>query len=110
MLEIMTLTDQVSKLPIEEQPNSLFVCLLGVGTVFLGLVCLVVLCKIIGALAGKKSKETAPATTPAAPPGAATTNQHIENRQEIIAAVSAVIAEELGTDVSALRILSFKKI
>jgi len=34
----------------------------------------------------------------------------IENRQEIIAAVSAVIAEELGTDISAIRIHSFKKI
>ena len=34
----------------------------------------------------------------------------VENRQEIIAAVSAVVAEELGTDISAIRILSFKKI
>ena len=32
------------------------------------------------------------------------------NRQEIIAAVAAVLAEELGTEVSGLRILSFKKI
>ena len=38
------------------------------------------------------------------------TAQPIENRQEIIAAVSAVIAEELGTDINALRIISFKKI
>ena len=38
------------------------------------------------------------------------TTQAIENRQEIIAAVSAVIAEELGTDVSAIRVLSFKKL
>ena len=36
--------------------------------------------------------------------------QPIQNRQEIIAAVSAALAEELGTDVSAIRILSFKKI
>lgn len=34
----------------------------------------------------------------------------IENREEIIAAVSAAVAEELGTDISAIRILSFKKI
>lgn len=35
--------------------------------------------------------------------------QPIQNRQEIIAAVSAAVAEELGTDISAIRILSFKK-
>jgi len=34
----------------------------------------------------------------------------IPNRQQFVAAVSAVIAEEMGTDVSKLRILSIKKI
>ena len=34
----------------------------------------------------------------------------IENRQEIIAAVTAVCAEEMGKDVSALRVISFKKL
>ena len=34
----------------------------------------------------------------------------IPNRQEMIAAVSAAIAEELGKDVSAIRILSVKKL
>ena len=43
----------------------------------------------------------------AAPAPAANT---IPNRQELIAAVSAALAEELGTDVSAIRILSFKKL
>ena len=90
-------------------PDS-FVVVLGVGTVFFGLICLVLLCKIIGFfcnVAAKKEKSTAvtenhtPATLQVQP---------IENREEIVAAVSAVIAEELGTDVSALRILSFKKI
>ena len=36
--------------------------------------------------------------------------QVIENRQEIIAAVTAVVAEEMGKDVNALRVVSFKKI
>ena len=45
-----------------------------------------------------------------AAPIAQAVNQPIQNRQEIIAAVSAALAEELGTDVSAIRILSFKKI
>ena len=43
-----------------------------------------------------------PAAVPAPAP--------IENRGEIIAAVSAALAEEMGTDISAIRILSFKKI
>ena len=34
----------------------------------------------------------------------------IPNRQAMIAAISAVIAEELGTDISAIRILSVKKV
>lgn len=34
----------------------------------------------------------------------------IPNRQAMIAAVSAAIAEELGTDISAIRILSVKKL
>ncbi len=77
----------------------------GIGTVFIGLIAIIVLCKIIGFLCGgsqKSEKTTVPAVV--------SSNQPIENKQEIVAAVSAVIAEELGTDVSALRILSFKKI
>ena len=32
------------------------------------------------------------------------------NRQELVAAVSAAIAEELGTDITGIRILSMKKL
>ncbi len=91
-------------------PNS-FVVVLGIGTVFFGLICLVLLCKIIGlfcdASAKKQENNTAVSNTPAP---AVNASQPIENRQEIIAAVSAVIAEELGTNIEALRIISFKKI
>lgn len=85
-----------------------FVVIMGIGTVFVGLLLLVILCKIITALCsvGKKSEETvAPKTVAPAP-----AEKPIENRQEIIAAVSAALAEEMGTDISAIRILSFKKI
>ncbi len=92
----------------QEQPIW-FVCALGIATVFIGLVCLILLCKILGVLNGKTEKAADKTSAPVAAPVAAV-QQPIENRQEIIAAVSAVIAEELGTDVSALRILSFKKI
>lgn len=91
-----------------------FVVILGIATVFIGLIGLVVLCKVLSVLcnmSNRKSKNTSPAvaqTVNTVP--APVQNQVIKNRQEIIAAVSAALAEELGTDVSAIRILSFKKI
>lgn len=85
-----------------------FVVALGIGVVFVGLISIVILCKIVSAfcMIVQKSKTQTQPTTPTN----VAKNQPIENRQEIIAAVSAVIAEELGTDISAIRILSFKKI
>lgn len=94
----------------EKVPNW-FVVVMGIGTVFVGLICIIILCKIVALFCKeKKSKietETAPMqnSTPEVK-----VEQPIENRQEIIAAVAAVCAEELGTDVSALRIHSFRKI
>lgn len=89
-------------------PNWFVVCM-GMGTVFVGLICIVILCKILSAVCMLAEKKDAPATA-AAPAVTASAPQQIENRQEIIAAVSAAVAEELGTDISAIRILSFKKI
>lgn len=88
--------------------SNLFVVVLGVGTVFTGLICIIILCKLVGLFcsAGKGKSEIVPTATPTAQAVA----KPIENKQEIIAAVSAAVAEELGTDVSAIRILSFKKI
>ena len=87
--------------------SNLFVVGLGIGVVFVGLICIVILCKIVSAfcMIGQKDKKI---DTPAPPVG--TINEPIQNRQENISAVSAAIAEELGTDISAIRILSFKKI
>ena len=74
--------------------GSLFVCLMGMGTVFFGLICLIVLTTIMGKIVGGRP-------APAAPEG---------NRQEIAAAVSAAIAEELGTSITGIRIVSMKKL
>ena len=46
----------------------------------------------------------------AAPAPVVPAAQDTTNRQELIAAVSAALAEELGTDVSAIRVLSFRKL
>ncbi len=96
----------LSALQPEKVPN-LFVVAMGIGTVFIGLICIVLICKIMSALCGIKKKDTAEIAKPATVP---VQNQVIENRQEIIAAVSAAIAEDMGTDVSGIRILSFKKL
>ncbi len=96
----------LSNLPTEKIPNGL-VILLGIGVVFIGLFCIVILVKAIGLFfKGKTAEETVEVPAPVA----SVVEQPIQNRQEIIAAVSAVIAEELGTDISAIRIHSFKKI
>ncbi|MBQ2136018.1 MAG: OadG family protein [Clostridia bacterium] len=84
-----------------------FVVLMGVGVVFVGLISIVIITSIMSALCRTTEKNPEADTAAVAP---APVNQVIENKQEIIAAVSAVIAEELGTDISAIRIHSFKKI
>ena len=93
-------------------PSTPFVVALGIGTVFLGLIGLVILCKILSVFFNTTKEKPITENTNVSPStdSVPKTNETIENRQEIIAAVSAVLAEELGTDVSALRILSFKKI
>lgn len=90
----------------------MLVCALGVGIVFAGLVCIVLLCSILSGimkLFGEK-EETAPAVSaPVAAPASAA-NDLPANRQEFVAAVSAAIAEQMGKDVSAIRIVSIKRV
>lgn len=108
----------------EKMGNSLFlyaaegeihwaiVCLIGVAVVFFGLACIIGLVELMTLICNKlleggakkpaKSQPTqAPAPVASAP---------VENRGEIVAAVCAAIAEEEGTDISAIRVVSFKKI
>ncbi len=84
--------------------GSLFVCLMGMGTVFFGLICLIVLTTIMGKIVGGRPAPAAPAPVAAAPAA------QEGNRQEIAAAVSAAIAEELGTSITGIRIISMKKL
>ncbi len=95
--------------------NPGFVIALGMGIVFLGLVCIVILCRIMNAVydildrmkqdgtgTAVKAQAEAPAAVSASAPA------EIPNRQEFIAAVSAAIAEEAGEDLAAIRILSVR--
>ena len=91
-----------------EIPNAL-VILMGMGVVFIGLICIVILCTITGAIIPKLVKEQPePELKPAVQP-IPSVAAPTQNRGEVIAAVAAVLAEELGTDVKGLRIVEFKE-
>lgn len=91
----------------------IFVILMGIGVVFFGLICIILLCMLMSAIVRKiegskpaEAKKNAVAATPSPAPAALTPDK----RRELIAAISAVIAEELGTDVSAIRVTSFRQV
>ncbi len=79
---------------------------------FLLVIC-VILGKILGAInnmnMGTQPGAVEQASAPVAS-AAPAVQKPIPNRQKIVVAISAAIAEELGTDVSAIRIKSLKKL
>ena len=103
-LSVMNVAEKVA-----DDPGKLEVVVVGFGSVFTGLIAIVIICKIVGLFcgAGKKEKKEKVASKSVSAPAA---SAPIQNRGEIIAAVCAAAAEELGTDVSAIRVRSFKKL
>ena len=107
---VKTLGEAVERLSFEGGNaafSTLITFLLGIGIVFIGLIALILIIKLMGAImrgrSAKKTepiKETAPTAEETVPEG---------DRGEIIAAVSAAIATVLGESVSGIRIVSFKK-
>jgi sodium pump decarboxylase gamma subunit len=93
----------------QSDPSVWMVAGLGVAVVFVGLVSIVGLVwamnKLCDRFLGTKPKAVAPAA-----PVAPAANAPIANREEIVAAVCAAVAEEEGVDISALRVVSFKKL
>ena len=89
--------------------SNAFVCIMGIGTVFFGLICLVFITMILSAICKMFEKPQAEKKIAAAP-SAPALDAPIENKQEIVAAVCAAIAEDLGTDASNIRVTSFKKL
>ena len=90
------------------EPGLAFVCFFGVAVVFIGLVILIGLVYLMNYLCDKFIK-TAPQAKKEAV-SAPVQSAEIPNREEIVAAVIAAIAEEEKTDISAIRVLSFKKV
>lgn len=97
---------------MEYEYSTLFVSLMGIGTVFVGLICIVVLVIGMSAICRKLNNIETAITPAAAPVAAAPVQPQIVSgkKPELIAAISAAIAEDMGADVSAIRIVSIKKV
>ncbi len=84
-----------------------FVVALGLGIVFLGLICIIIVCSIMSAVVrcfekGKKQEPKASVQT--------VSNTQIADRDKVVVAISAAIAEELGESTGAIRIKSLRRI
>lgn len=88
-------------------PVWLSTMLLGLGTVFVGLIVLIYITKLSSAIiiAFEKKKS-------AAVPAIAADEQEaaIPNRGTLVAVVAACVAEVMGKDISGLRIVSLKRV
>ncbi len=84
-----------------------FVVIMGMGTVFIGLIAIVLICNImsivIRAFVKKDKKTAAPAVVNAPEMSAA-------EKSAVVAGICACIAEELGTDCSNIKVVSFKRV
>ncbi len=91
-----------------EISNAMAVCL-GLGTVFAGLIGLILICYIMSSVVKlfAKSEKSAPQAAPQVAPQVAPV---AANKGEFAAAVAAAIAEDLGTDVTGIRIKSIKRL
>lgn len=90
--------------------SPLFVTLMGIGTVFFGLICIIFLTMAMGALI-KGQKKAVPAVAAAAPAAAPAPAPKPQGMQpEIVAAITAALSEEIGIPSSSMNIVNIKKI
>ncbi len=87
-----------------------FVVVMGMGTVFIGLVCIVLICMLMSAVIKMFAKAPAATPAPVAKPVAKAAALDPKTKAEIIAGACACIAEELGEDASNIKVVSFKQI
>ncbi|MBO5925315.1 MAG: OadG family protein [Clostridia bacterium] len=80
---------------------------LGIGIVFCGLVVIILVCYLMGILAQEKPVAD---TTVAQPEEPVEQKVLIEAEPEVVVALSAVIAEDMGVDATDFRIISIEKI
>ncbi len=91
------------------EPSMLQVVLMGVITVFVVLIFLIGIIKLLGlamaAFTGKKDSAPVPAAAPAPQAGSAQ-----PNKQQLVAAIAAAIAEDMGSDVNHIKIHSIRRL
>ena len=91
--------------------SSLFVTLMGIGTVFFGLICIIFLTMAMGAiLKGKEKAPAAAAAAPAAAPAPVAAPKPQGMQPEIVAAITAALSEEVGISSRSMNIVNIKKI
>lgn len=97
---------------MDGMPVWLSTFIIGLGTVFIGLLALIFIIELMGRICRKLlKKKPEPELKPSGTENAtAVSAETIENRSEVIAAVSAAIATVMGKDVDAIRIVSVKKV
>ena len=88
----------------------------GVGLliVFIGLIFLIAIVSLMGAICKRliheKPAKSAPVQVPTQATAAAPANNEIADRDALVAVLSAAVAEELGVGVDAIRVVSLKQI
>lgn len=92
------------------QLSNTFVCIMGMGTVFIGLIAIVFICMIMSVVIKTFTKPEKTPVAPASAPQASLSAIDPAEKPVLIAAISALIAEEIGTDASNIKVLSFKKV
>lgn len=94
-----------------EAPSMGLVIAMGLGTVFVGLICIILICMAMGKIVKLFEKPVpAAASTTSVTPSSPSQPEPIADKGELIAVISAVVAEEMGESVEAIRIRSIKKV
>ena len=91
--------------------SKFFVVVFGIGVVFFGLICIIVLTAIMGKIMVSMTKNApAPAAAPVAAPAPAVAPAPAGIAPEIIAAITAALSEEPGISAHGVNITSIKKL
>ena len=87
-----------------------FVVLMGMGTVFIGLICIVLICNLMSIVIRAFVKEDKKTVAPAAPVNNSAPQLNPAEKEKVVAGICACIAEELETDCSNIKVVSFKRL
>lgn len=95
-----------------------FVVVMGVGIVFFGLIVLIIAVTIMGKILGSRASSAATKGAPevnasggaGALAGGDAQGELVRPDREVVAAIAAAIADDMGTDVSKVRINAIRKV